>query len=151
VEARVVVWAEQVGLAEVRELGGELARRLDELVVVTGSVRLEPVAVLSLPLRIRTHRDALHGLRAYSRSCTDAIPTHAGELRRDLREHGRMGDEEREEWAHAGSVPGEGGHAFPIYRREDGETRIGACSNCGRTVHEVLVGPNAMAPCEPDS
>jgi hypothetical protein len=36
------------GLAEVRELGGEFPRRLHQLAVVTGSVRLEPVAVYAL-------------------------------------------------------------------------------------------------------
>jgi hypothetical protein len=62
-----------------------------------------------------------------------------------------MSNEEREEWSFAGSLPGEGGHAFPIYRREDGETMVYACSNCGKTVHEPLMGPNTMGPCQPDS
>jgi hypothetical protein len=59
-----------------------------------------------------------------------------------------MSDEEREEWSFAGSLPGEAGHAFPIYRREDGETMVRPCSNCGKTVPELLEGPTGMTPCE---
>jgi len=62
-----------------------------------------------------------------------------------------MGDEEREEWTFAGSLPGDGGHAFPTYEREDGETRVAACSNCGKKPAELLLGPTTMAPCEPGS
>jgi hypothetical protein len=55
-------------------------RRLDKP-EVTGSSPVRPIAD---PLRIAPHTALQHGLRGYSRSCTDAIPTHGGELRRDL-------------------------------------------------------------------
>ena len=63
-----------------------------------------------------------------------------------------MSDEEHEESSLAGYLPGEGGHSFPIYRREDGEEEgAGACSNCGKLPSELMLGPTTMRPCQPNS